>query len=1175
MNFKRILSLFMAAMMAVSVFSSTAMVAFAEEKELNIKHSYSNNGYTFEKLSHASLGTETPDGVVDYIGNGQLATYVDGVSKEGMGDTVQSYSYCGAAYGDWIYVGTMYGALSAYNTIKNSINGDDIPEGLPEAIIDAMFNGKLNKGQEDDGTYMGSVFFKFNVKTGETKILMSRDMYNKGECNGVPIFRSACEYNGKLYFVGLVSDGSALKSYFGGSQAMAMNYEIMIQAGVPCIYEVDPENDDKVTEVYRCVNEKDYLALLGDAFYSPTQVFTSTRAINTYKDYLIAGGIQKADKVLHEGYTPGEAVLLATNDPAQENFKVIANMEDLFNYPAIWRDGSSGGGGIYQVIEFNDSLYVAICSGTKETQDPVTKQFRPFAVVRGDYDASKGAIDDRNAWTWTPVIGDKADGAKYTFGIDPERSAAGCCTLEVLGDHLYIGDYNDVNGSLQNILKNKSFATLAANLDDSINLYRMGADEKIEMVVGDPTKMFPKSLTGIGSGFATHMSQYTWMTNVYKDTMYLSLMDESSLLRSVALIPSGEWMKMDREEWASQLNYLRVVLEIMFSEKKEEVDTLSGTEMTDEEAEAIIDAAIAAAEKQDASELAPQSLSAIILTAKQRKELVQALKCRMIAAGMIQAKKRAEWAEFIKCIQNINNAWEKSIESTIDSLIDFAKRAQEIKEQAPEAIKQIIDLFSDEETQTMLKDFARCLKYLKDAEAGFDLVAIKEKGDKVDIQTVSTDGFGDRYNHGLRIFVNTDDYMAVGTANPFLGTQLWRMSDYPCYDHHMHTLVTDEAVAATCTETGLTEGKHCSVCGEVTRKQRVIPATGHTESTIVAVDATCTKTGLTEGTKCSVCDTILVAQETIPATGHTETTVEGTAATCTVTGLTDATKCSVCDAILVDHDVIPAKGHTETTIEGTAATCTETGLTDGTKCSVCDTVLVEQKVIPAKGHTYGTTGADRYTCTTCGKVDAAKKAAADAADAKANKLALDSKFSVTAGSNITVKWGQVADADGYDIYLAYCGQDDIALVKSVKAPASSLVVKKLNGKKIDQKKYVKGYVVAYKLVGGKKVTLAKSVFVHVVGKKNTKATNAKQVKVSKSAYTLKVGGTANIKASTVKVNKKRKLLKHTSEFRYVSYDNDVATVSHTGKITAKKAGTCKIRVFSINGVCAEITVTVK
>ncbi len=41
-----------------------------------------------------------------------------------------------------------------------------------------------------------------------------------------------------------------------------------------------------------------------------------------------------------------------------------------------------------------------------------------------------------------------------------------------------------------------------------------------------------------------------------------------------------------------------------------------------------------------------------------------------------------------------------------------------------------------------------------------------------------------------------------------------------------HTVVVDEAVEPTETETGLTEGSHCSVCNEVLVKQEIIPATG-------------------------------------------------------------------------------------------------------------------------------------------------------------------------------------------------------------------------------------------------------------------------------------------------------------------------------------------------------------
>ncbi len=85
------------------------------------------------------------------------------------------------------------------------------------------------------------------------------------------------------------------------------------------------------------------------------------------------------------------------------------------------------------------------------------------------------------------------------------------------------------------------------------------------------------------------------------------------------------------------------------------------------------------------------------------------------------------------------------------------------------------------------------------------------------------------------------------------------------FQSHVHSEQIDFAVTPTCTSTGLSEGKHCSVCGDVLVAQEIIDALGHTEVIDKAVEATYLESGRTEGKHCSVCQTILVAQKKIPS----------------------------------------------------------------------------------------------------------------------------------------------------------------------------------------------------------------------------------------------------------------------------------------------------------------------
>lgn len=153
---------------------------------------------------------------------------------------------------------------------------------------------------------------------------------------------------------------------------------------------------------------------------------------------------------------------------------------------------------------------------------------------------------------------------------------------------------------------------------------------------------------------------------------------------------------------------------------------------------------------------------------------------------------------------------------------------------------------------------------------------------------------------------------------------------------------------ATCTVAG-TKTYTCTRCAKT--KTETIAATGHKEVKDAAVAATCEETGKTEGSHCSVCNTVIKAQTTTAALGHSWDSGKVTkAATCTVAG-TKTYTCTRCAK--TKTETIAATGHKEVKDTAVAATCETTGKTEGSHCSVCNTVLKSQTTVPALGHDYG------------------------------------------------------------------------------------------------------------------------------------------------------------------------------------------------------------------------------
>ena len=706
--------------LGAALLTATALPAFAEGTQ---KITYNAGNYTFEKISHPTKGTMSADGIVDYIGDGAVNVITDPSDPNyNAGDRGQNYSWSAVAYGDWMYVGTCYSAMGNTLTLMQNILGDKFDKDVMEAGLKAMFNGTFYYGHED-GADSGGILVKVNTKTGEIKLLMSNSL------NGyAPLFRNAIAYNGKLYFCGSV--------------------HVNGKSGLPSVYEIDPKDDSYKAVYVGLSSMQDY----GAAYKKG--ISTGIRGMCVYNGKLVISNVFADATTGKSG-----ATILASSNPS-EGFTVIASQDDLFDYPAYTYRDSIYGGSVWDMVEYNGHLYVSICTGTEENA-PDDNTMQSFAIVRGDEKAD-------GTFTWTPLIGDQEkDGARYTFGIDPERTRSGAANLIVYKDHLYIGEYNDEQIAMERILFNKTgegsdgslggvdCSFVNANLEQSVNLYRMDKDENIELLVGDATTMFPNGgISGIGSGFGHNENQYIWRMEVYDGKLYIGTFDTSSLLEPIGQFSNGDIIGMTPEQWATQLQYIKELLELLYEKNNTNpVDTYemqatpetatpeTAMYMDDMAVEAEDSFASEAADLTDMMEIAPDVLG------------------NDTEMGVLSS--------------------ENSVEDRITSLQDFSDYYETMLDQYEQLaaeydlgddLKAAFEKLLNQETWDKIKSVLVCLHYMRTASRGFDMYVTS---DGVNFETLTTSGFGDPYNHGLRVFAVTNQGLCMGTANPFYGTQLW------------------------------------------------------------------------------------------------------------------------------------------------------------------------------------------------------------------------------------------------------------------------------------------------------------------------------------------------------------------------------------------------------------------
>ena len=730
----------------------------------------SKDGYNIEKVSHADRGAGETDGILPF----------DVMGEESNRN--QSYVWSCVEYGNYIYLGTCWNPISGiyYRNLKNNLTslfekrGDENPAQkagtVATNILNVVYNGNFPDGATS--TTGTPCIMRVNKYTYDAEVVyIEKESSKFVNWNG---YRMATEYNGKLYFA---------------------------CAGYPTsrLLQIDPATNETKVVLQKTAENSGFAngirgltVMDGKLFVSlatdgadPDNMFASGSQLpQAYKDAISA--MAKKD-VRYKDDNPrmeGVRLLSTTNPEDVDSWTVIANQETFDNLPACWIRDSINGGGLWDLVPFNGSLYASMVTGkTDATTGENHKQ--GFAVYRGDPQTD-------GTWTWTPIIGDTSKGAKYEFGLGKKESCAG--NLFAYGDYLYIGGYNDPMLDLAEIGNAGDFQSLYEDLKNPACLNRMDKNGNIELINDD--------------GFGAASTQYLWRFSEYNGKLVIGTFDIATLASGFTQLTDGSLLEMTPEEFSQKMTYVKGLLKSL--QKSPSKVALAAEENTADDAQ------------DDAKDDVLDDTQADVLDNAKDDVLDD-------AQGNVQDKVQDDVLDDAKDDAN-DDVKDEDTTDNDTTAPEVTTDNVELTEEEAEAIDQMLDQL--DEIEMLSSEEA---SYLDDRSAPYDIVDVylqmvdnynkhvkpvlhrfnpdleqkiennifntafhhfvyylgcsniistQEKGcdilissDGVNFTALTRNGFGDIYNHGGRAFIPTDNGLFLGMANPFWGTQLWKITD--------------------------------------------------------------------------------------------------------------------------------------------------------------------------------------------------------------------------------------------------------------------------------------------------------------------------------------------------------------------------------------------------------------
>ena len=320
-------------------------------------------------------------------------------------------------------------------------------------------------------------------------------------------------------------------------------------------------------------------------------------------------------------------------------------------------------------------------------------------------------------------------------------------------EYLYLGTYNDPMLDLNAAFAQGNYELLYNDLDHSIYLYRMNANEEFEMIGGkDDNPEFPEGPKGnLGAGLGNNSNQYVWRYGEHQGELMIGTYDTATLTYIFTQVTDGQIETVTIDELEARSNAaISAILTIL-------------GQAEDSPWREILDDYVFDNQLHELYTAISKALSAITKDQNPVPAYREAL---------------AKFDELRDLVNKLDD-WYNGLSSfdrwTIDKVIKGLtgkNLATWIKEIKSLLLEQIDKLQEEFEKLGNIVYYFGVNYYAQQAERGFDLLI---SNDGVNFDAITRNGFGSKNNHGLRTIESTDVGVFFGTANPFQGTQLWLM----------------------------------------------------------------------------------------------------------------------------------------------------------------------------------------------------------------------------------------------------------------------------------------------------------------------------------------------------------------------------------------------------------------